>query len=203
MLAKKIVQMGYYWPMIERDCWTGSFLPPLPVICQQYLRACIITTSAYRIWPFSMWTLDVVGPLREMMENTNKKVFILTAIKHFTKWAEAEAYVWRSKLKLSASLSRRTLLSDSECQKPLFAYNCPQFVSSKVKRLCKKYKIELHNSSTYYPQGNGQVEASNKTFMTIIKKTLQTKIGSEWSDKLVHGLWAYGTSIQTLTLLMP
>ena len=41
---------------------------------------------------------------------------------------------------------------------------------------------------TYYPQGNGLVESSNKILVNIIKKLLEDNKKS-WHTKLVHALW--------------
>ena len=45
--------------------------------------------------------------------------------------------------------------------------NGGQFNNKDLKELCKKFKIMQHWSSIYYPQGNGQVEASNKAILKI------------------------------------
>jgi len=47
-----------------------------------------------------------------------------------------------------------------------------------------KYHITLGHSTTYYPQGNGLVESSNKSLVNIIKKLL------EENKKLINALWA-------------
>jgi hypothetical protein len=54
---------------------------------------------------------------------------------------------------------------------------------------CSKYQITLGHSTTYYPQGNGLAESSNKSLVNIIKKMLQENKKS-WHNKLVHALWA-------------
>jgi hypothetical protein len=54
--------------------------------------------------------------------------------------------------------------------------------------LCQKYNIVLGHSKTYYPQGNGLVESSNETLMTIIKKVL-TKNKKAWHIHLKYALW--------------
>jgi hypothetical protein len=54
---------------------------------------------------------------------------------------------------------------------------------------CSKYQITLGHSTTYYPQGNGLAESSNKSLVNIIKKMLQDNKKS-WHNKLVHALWA-------------
>ena len=50
-------------------------------------------------------------------------------------------------------------------------------------------QIALIHSTTYYPQGNGLVESSNKSLVTIIKKLLEENKKS-WNNKLVHAFWA-------------
>src|SRR5262249_16104925 len=73
--------------------------------------------------------------------------------------------------------------------------NGPQFISQELKGLCDRYGIQLHHSSLYYPQGNGQAEAINKTLIKILKKTCEANRHSDWPEKLVEPLWAYHTSI--------
>ncbi|RDX65055.1 Protein NYNRIN, partial [Mucuna pruriens] len=41
-------------------------------------------------WPFSMWGLDVIGPIELKASNGHR--FILVAIDYFTKWVEAASY---------------------------------------------------------------------------------------------------------------
>ena len=65
--------------------------------------------------------------------------------------------------------------------------------------MCNKYGIQLHHSSTYYPQGNRQAEATNKTLIKILKKTYKSNKFSIWPEKLIVALWAYRTSIRTPT----
>ena len=47
-----------------------------------------------------------------------------------------------------------------------------QFKNQEMKKLCEKFHIIHHSSTIYYPQGNGQAEASNKTIVKILKKTV-------------------------------
>ncbi|WP_409197505.1 DDE-type integrase/transposase/recombinase, partial [Klebsiella pneumoniae] len=69
--------------------------------------------------------------------------------------------------------------------------NGPQFISQELRELCDRYGIALHHSSPYYPQGNGQAEATNKTLIKIVKKTCEGSRFSDWPEKLVNALWAY------------
>jgi hypothetical protein len=53
----------------------------------------------------------------------------------------------------------------------------------------KKYNIILGHSTTYYPQGNGLADSSNKSLITIIKKVLSENKRS-WHVHLRYALWA-------------
>ena len=63
--------------------------------------------------------------------------------------------------------------------------------------MCDRYGIQLHHSSLYYPQKNGQAEATNKTLIKILKKTCKSNKFFDWPKKLIDALWAYHTSIRT------
>ena len=52
----------------------------------------------------------------------------------------------------------------------------------------QKYNIVLGHSTTYYPQGNGLVESSNKSPITMIKKVL-TENKKAWHIHLKYALW--------------
>ena len=67
--------------------------------------------------------------------------------------------------------------------------NVAAFNSKKMVEFCFKYYIQLGNSTTYYPLGNGLAKSSNKSIMRIIKKLLQEN-KKYWHTKLIHALWA-------------
>ncbi|CAN6721120.1 unnamed protein product [Malus baccata var. baccata] len=48
-------------------------------------------------------------------------------------------------------------------------------------------------SSSYYPQSNGQAESSNKILVNIIKRMVMDSL-EKWHEKLGNTLWAYKTS---------
>jgi len=48
----------------------------------------------------------------------------------------------------------------------------PLLSKKKMINLCQKYHINLGHSTTYYPQGNGLAESSNKSLVKIIKRLL-------------------------------
>jgi len=48
------------------------------------------------------------------------------------------------------------------------------FKNKEVQALCKGYHIRLSFSTPYYPQGNGQAEAINKTIYSILVKLVDS-----------------------------
>lgn len=52
----------------------------------------------------------------------------------------------------------------------------------------ESYNITPGHSTSYYPQGNGSVESSNKSLITIIKNILQENKNT-WHTKLTFALW--------------
>lgn len=53
-------------------------------------------------------------------------------------------------------------------------------------------------ASLYYPQSNGQVEASNKILVNIIKEMVEDNL-EKWHEKLGNTLLAYKTSKKSRT----
>jgi hypothetical protein len=80
-------------------------------------------------------------------------------------------------------------LSRFGCPRNIITDNAVAFRSKKLIDFYNQYHIGLGHSTTYYPQGNGLAESSNKTLVNIIKKTLQENKKS-WHNKFVFALWA-------------
>lgn len=116
----------------------------------------------------------------------HNKVFILTAIEYYTKLAEAEAYV-HVKASTMVKFIQKNIIVRFWILKVFITKNGLQFISQQMEYLCTKYGIELHHSTPYYPQANGQVEAAKKALLKIIKKTVETANGN-WLDHLVETL---------------
>jgi len=58
------------------------------------------------------------------------------------------------------------------------------------------------SSTAYYPAANGLTEAFNKTIEKLLKKFV-SKSQRDWDEKLGECLWAYPTTVRTLTKATP
>jgi hypothetical protein len=81
------------------------------------------------------------------------------------------------------------ILSRFDCPRKIVTDNAQDFKSMVMLSFFQKYNIVLGNSIAYYPQGNGLVESSNKSLITIIKKVL-TENKKAWHVHLKYALWA-------------
>jgi hypothetical protein len=86
------------------------------------------------------------------------------------------------------SFLEENILSRFGCPRKIVTDNAQDFKSMAMVSFCQKYNIVLGHSTTYYPQGNGLVESSNKSLITIIKKVL-TENKKAWHVHLKYALW--------------
>ncbi|KAM1329432.1 hypothetical protein ACFX2F_013605 [Malus domestica] len=72
------------------------------------------------------------------------------------------------------------------------------FTAKRFKEYTASLKIQLEQSTPYYPQANGQGEASNKVLIGILEKIIKERPGM-WHLKLNEALWAYQTLFRSVT----
>eukprot|EP00253_Pinus_taeda_P004979 PITA_04979 len=114
--------------------------------------------------------------------------WILTATDYFTKWVEAIPSRQATD-SVIISFLQNNILSRFGYPHMLIIDNAATFKSKRTIDFCHKYQITLGHSTSYYPQGNGLAESSNKSLVNIIKKLLEINKKS-WHKKLVNALWA-------------
>ncbi|RDY13539.1 Pol polyprotein, partial [Mucuna pruriens] len=106
-------------------------------------------------WPFSMWGIDVIGPVEPKASNGHR--FILVTINYFTKWVEAASYP-----NVTRSIVARFIKKDIICR-----YGLPTYIITNNDTNINN-KIRHHNSTPYRPKMNEAVEAANKNLKKII-----------------------------------
>jgi transposase InsO family protein len=198
-MARKILRMGYYWLKLEKDCidYTRRCHK-----CQIYADRIHLPANQLHVfaptWPFSMWGLDMIGPINPKASNGHR--FILVAIDYFTKWVEAASYS-----SVTQNVVTRFIKNNIICRYGLpgriITDNGSNLNNKMMDRLCSQFKISHHNSVPYRPQMNGAVEAANKNIKKIIQKMTVTY--KDWHEKLPYALFAYRITARVSTGATP
>lgn len=129
-------------------------------------------------WAYS----DIFFPL------TNVLFYCSAATDYFKKWIEAISSRQATDTSI-ITLLETNILSRFGCPTKIISDNEAAFKSKRMIDFCNKYHITLGHSITYYPQGNGLAESSNKSLVNIIKKLLEDN-KKTWNKMLVNALWA-------------
>ena len=150
-----------------RKCDRCKRKAPISRVPAQYLST--ITSP----WPFAQWEIDIVGPL--LTAPTQKKL-LLVATNYFIKWIEAEAFT-SIKDKDVVQFVWKNIVCRFEIPQLIVVDNGPQFESRVYRNFCHELKIKNLYSTLWYPQSNGQPEASNKTLLIALTKCLHSTKG--------------------------
>jgi hypothetical protein len=119
---------------------------------------------------FMQWGLDFIGEIH--LPSSAQHKWILTTIDYFTKWIE-EIPTKQAIDMVIIQFLETNILSRFGCPIKIIKDSTTTFKSKKMEKFFKDYNITLRNYTTYYPQGNGLEESSNKSLTRIIKRLLQ------------------------------
>ena len=91
VMTRQIMRVGYYWMTLENDCI--NYVQKCDK-CQIYVDKIHVPPTSLNVmvspWPFSMWGMDVIGPITPKASNRHRFIFVV--IDYFTKWIEAASY---------------------------------------------------------------------------------------------------------------
>jgi transposase InsO family protein len=188
----------YYWPGMKSDI-------------QEYVRSCKTCQKRQRRSgeaplepitkhpiPFFQVGIDIMGPLPKTLTGFR---YVVVAIDHFTKWVEARALE-----EADAQSITRFLYEDIICRHGvptiLSSDKGSEFVNEMITALTNVYKIKHIKTTAYHPQGNGQVERTNKTIKDILAKITPSTPG-DWSHYLPSALSVIRNTRQASTKFSP
>ncbi|XP_021809298.1 uncharacterized protein K02A2.6-like [Prunus avium] len=149
-------------------------------------------------WAFHTWGLDLIGTIHPPSDGY---IWILTATEYFTKWVEAVPLRKATGAAVS-NFIREHIVCRFGIPYKIVTDNGTPFVNKQVNSTLNGYDIKHRCSTPYYPQGNGQAEATNKTLWRILSKMVYEYEGG-WSLDLPNALWAYRTSPRSATGFSP
>ena len=97
VMARQIIRAGYYWMTLENDYISNVRKCHK---CQIYVDKIHVPPTSLNVmvspWPFSMWGMDVIGPISPKASNDHRFIFVV--IDYFIKWVEAASYANITKL---------------------------------------------------------------------------------------------------------
>ena len=135
-----------------------------------------------------------MGPF---LTGTRQIKFLVVGIDYFTKWVEAEPLA-----KITQQNVKNFVWKNIVCRfgvpRVLVSNNVRQFDNTPFREFYEQLGMKNHYSSPSHPQANGQAEVANRSLLKIIKTQLEGAKGV-WPDELPGVLWAYRTTMRTLT----
>jgi hypothetical protein len=165
-----IRQTGCYWPTMLEDCfeyYKGC------QDCQKFGNIQRVPASALnpiiKPWPFRGWGIDLIGQINPPSSKGHK--FVLLATNYFTKRV-AVIPLKKVTSKNMVEFVKEHIIYRFGIPQTITTDQGTQFTSSKFTDFAESMGIKLLNSSPYYAQANGQVEASNKIMIKIIRRRL-------------------------------
>uniref|UniRef100_A0A2N9I5B2 Integrase catalytic domain-containing protein n=1 Tax=Fagus sylvatica TaxID=28930 RepID=A0A2N9I5B2_FAGSY len=188
-----------YWPTMKKDA--ADFVKTCHT-CQ--VQANLIHTHPTSLqnmatpWPFHTWGLDLIGPINPASGGC---IWILVATEYFTKWVEAIPLRKATGAAVS-NFIREHIITRFGIPYKLITDNGTPFVNKDVREVLEHYRVKHRRSTPYYPQGNGQAEATNRMLLRILSKMV-FDYGNDWKAHLADVLWAYRSSPKTATGFTP
>ncbi|KAM1243183.1 hypothetical protein ACFX2G_035469 [Malus domestica] len=144
--------------------------------------------------------MDVIGKITPS-SGAAKHAWILVATDYFTKWVEAKSYVELTS-KNVCSFVEENIVTRFGVPETIITDNGMIFTFDRFKDYMGNLKIQLEQSTSYYPQANGQAEASNKILIGILEKMIKER-PCMWHLRINEALWAHRTSLRKATGTTP
>jgi transposase InsO family protein len=178
-LVGNVFRQGFYWPTavadaseIVRTCEGFQFYARKSNLPAHVLQTIPVT------WPFVVWGLDIVGPLRKAPEGYTH---LVVAIDKFSKWVEVRPI---TNLRAEQAVTFFTdIVYRFGVPNSIITDNGSQFTGRKFLEFCDKFHIRVDWAAVAHPQTNGQVERANGMILQGLKPRIfdwLNKSGRKW-----------------------
>jgi transposase InsO family protein len=156
-LVDNAFRQGFYWPTVVAD---AREIVRTCEGCQFYTRKSNLPAHVLQTipitWPFVVWGLDIVGPLRKAPGGYTN---LLVAIDKFSKWVEVRPI---TNLRAEQAVTFFTdIVNRFGVQNSIITDNRSQFTGRKFLEFCDKFHIRVDWAVVAHPQTNGKVERAN------------------------------------------
>jgi transposase InsO family protein len=197
-----VFRQGFYWPTAVAD---ASEIVRTYEGCQFYARKTNLLVHVLQTipvtWPFAVWGLDIVGPLRKA---PGGYTHLLVAINKFSKWVEVCPI---TNLRAEQAVTFFTdIVYRFGVPNSIITDNGSQFTGRKFLEFCDKFHIRVDWAAVAHPQTNGQVERANSMILQGLKPRIfdrLNKSGRKWLQELPAGVWSLRTTPSRATGFTP
>jgi transposase InsO family protein len=201
-LVGNAFRQGFYWPTavanaseIVHTCEGCQFYA-----CKTNLPAHALQTTPVT-WPFAVWGLDIVGPLRKA---PGGYTHLLVAIDKFSKWVEVRPI---TNLRVEQTVTFFTdIIYWFGVPNSIITDNGSQFTGRKFPEFCDKHHIRVDWAAVAHPRTNGKVEWANGMILQGLKPRIfdrLNKFGRKWLQELPAVVWSLRTTPSRATGFTP
>jgi hypothetical protein len=127
--------------------------------------------------------------------------YIIVVVDFFTKWAKAMP-TFDNIGRTAALFIFNHIITRFGVPQAIVTDQGSHFCNFMMFELTEKLGLRHENTTPYYPQANGQVEAINKVLTTMLRWMVGIH-KSNWHTMLFSALWDYQTSIKSSTRFTP
>src|SRR3954451_11033268 len=205
-LSGHLAQANTYHRLRQKHYWPGMYQD-----IQEYITNCDIcqrrakdrsllpiTSAKITSKPFYHLGIDVLGPLPQTLQGNR---YVILSVDFFSKWPEAKA-VESANAHSIAQFIYDEIICRHGVPQELTSDRGSEFCNELIDVLSKTYKIKHIRTTAYHPQGNGQVERTNRTLKDILSK-LVIEYHKPWDQYLTSALFAIRTLQQSSTHFSP
>jgi hypothetical protein len=150
-LVGNAFRQGFYWTIAVAD---ASEIVRTCEGCQFYARKTNLPVHALQTipvtWPFAVWGLDIVGPLRK---EPGGYTHLLVPIDKFSKWVEVHPI---TNLRAEQAVTFFTdIIYQLGVPNSIITDNGSQFTGRKFLEFCDKFHIRVDWAAVAHPHANG------------------------------------------------
>jgi hypothetical protein len=127
--------------------------------------------------------------------------YIIVAIDYFKKWVEA-MLTFDNTEKTGTFFIFNHIIAHFSIPQAIVTNHSSHFRNIMMSELTEKLGLLHGNSTPYYPQANGQVEAINKVLIIMLRRMIEIHKTS-WHTMLFSTLWDYWTFVKSVTGFTP
>ena len=193
------VQSRAYWPTWSSD--VATCLRKCPE-CARYHRGTLPRQAEMQTpragEPWERVSIDITGP---HPKSSSQKVFILTLVDHFSKWAEAIAIANHTAVTVARALMTN-VFSRFGMPSEILTDRGSEFESELFAQLLRWLEIDKLRTTAYKPSTNGTVERFHRTLNSVLGKVVSEN-QRDWDQRLPFALAAYRASVHSSTGFTP